>query len=79
MQMHYLIWKYYGGTMEVLRNIFALYDLPEQIVTDNGPQFTATDFADFKKVNGIGHIRSAPTIRPQTAGQRDWYNLSSKL
>ena len=46
--------------MEVLRNIFASYDLPEQIVTDNGPQFTATDFADFMKANGIRHIRSAP-------------------
>ena len=47
-------------TMEVLRNISASYSLPEQIVTDNGPQFTATEFADFMKANGIRHIRSAP-------------------
>ena len=47
-------------TIEVLRNIFAAYGLPEQIVTDNGPQFTAADFATFMKANGIRHIRSAP-------------------
>ena len=47
-------------TIKILRNIFASYGLPEQIVTDNGPQFTATDFAKFMKANGIRHIRSAP-------------------
>ena len=47
-------------TIEVLRNIFAAYGLPEQIVTDNGSQFTAVDFANFMKANGIRHIRSAP-------------------
>lgn len=47
-------------TIEVLRNIFASYGLPEQIVTDNGPQFTVTDFVNFMKANGIRHIRSAP-------------------
>ena len=30
-------------TIEVLRGIFASYGLPEQIVTDNEPQFTTTD------------------------------------
>ena len=47
-------------TIEVLRNIFVAYGLPDQIVTDNGPQFTAVDFANFVKANGIKHIRSAP-------------------
>ena len=47
-------------TIEVLQGMFASYGLPEQIVTDNGPQFTATDFANFMKANGIRHTRSAP-------------------
>ena len=31
-------------TISVLRNLFASYGLPEQIVSDNGPQFTSQDF-----------------------------------
>ena len=47
-------------TMDVLRQMFAAYGLPHQIVSDNGPQFISDDFATFTKMNGIKHIRSAP-------------------
>ena len=47
-------------TMDVLRQMFAAYGLPDQIVSDNGPQFISDDFAKFTKMNGIKHIRSAP-------------------
>ena len=47
-------------TIESLRNLFAKYGLPEQLVSDNGPQFTYEEFADFMKANGIKHIHSAP-------------------
>lgn len=47
-------------TISVLRHLFASYGLPEQIVSDNGPQFTSSDFADFMKLNGVKHVRSAP-------------------
>jgi len=40
--------------------MFAAYGLPEQLVTDNGPQFTAEEFAVFLKRNGIKHIKVAP-------------------
>ena len=43
-----------------LRRMFAAYGLPEQLVTDNGPQFTAEEFAVFLKRNGIKHIKVAP-------------------
>ena len=33
----------------VLRNLFASYGLPEQLVSDNGPQFTATKFVISRK------------------------------
>ena len=42
-------------TIEVLRQMFSVYGLPEQIVSDNGPQFTAEEFAVFLKINGIKH------------------------
>ena len=46
-------------TIEVLRKLFAKYGLPEQLVPDNGPQFTSEEFAEFMKVNGIKQICSA--------------------
>ena len=47
-------------TIAVLRRVFAAYGLPQQIVSDNGPQFTSQEFADFLRSNGITHIRTAP-------------------
>ena len=47
-------------TITILRKLFSSYGLPEQIVTDNGPQFTSDEFATFLKENGIKHIRSSP-------------------
>ena len=49
-----------GKTLDILGHIFAAHGLPEQIVTDNVPQFTLDDFAKFAKLNGIKHIRTAP-------------------
>ena len=40
-------------TIEELRKMFSSYRLPEQIVSDNGPQFVAEEFASFVKANGI--------------------------
>ena len=47
-------------TITVLRHLFATYGLPDQIVSDNGPQFTAEDFAAFMQANGVRHIRCSP-------------------
>ena len=46
--------------LSVLRGLFAAHPgIPEQIVTDNGPQFIAEDVT-FTKRNGIKHIKTAP-------------------
>ena len=47
-------------TIELLRHLFAAYGLPEQVVSDNGPQFISGEFESFMKNNGIKHIRTAP-------------------
>ena len=47
-------------TIDALRSLFSRYGLPEQLVSDNGTQFTSAEFTQFLKANGIKHIRSAP-------------------
>ena len=47
-------------TISVLRHLFARYGLPNQIVSDNGPQFVSEEFETFVKANGIKHTRCSP-------------------
>ena len=64
-------------TIEALRQMFSMYGLPEHIVSDNGPQFTAEEFAVFTKTNGIRHTRSAP-YHPATNGLAERFVQSLK-
>ena len=41
------------STCDILRTLFASYGLPEEIVSDNGPQFTSSVFKSFLKNNGV--------------------------
>ena len=54
-------------TIEVLRTLFGSYGLPEQVVSDNGPQFISDEFSEFMRRNRIKHIRSTP-YHPSTNG-----------
>ena len=48
------------NTIATLRHVFSAFDLPEQLVTTNGPQFVSHEFAEFIQGNGIKHILTAP-------------------
>ena len=47
-------------TIEVLRRFFANFGLPEELVSDNGPQFTSQEFRKFCSNNGIQHCLIPP-------------------
>ena len=47
-------------TIKELRLIFATSGLPEQIFTDNGPQFVSEEFT---RSNGIQHIKIASKVQ----------------
>ncbi len=47
-------------TIQQLRRIFAQFGVPDVIVSDNGTQFTASEFQEFCRLNGIHHTCVAP-------------------
>ena len=55
-------------TIEALRLLFARHGLPQQVVSDNGPQFTSSECTGFLRANRIKHILCAP-YHPASNGQ----------
>lgn len=49
-----------SATILELREVFATLGLCAQIVTDNGPTFTSSEFRNFLSHNGIKHITVSP-------------------
>lgn len=49
-----------GTTIQQLRKLFSQFGLPETIVSDNGPQFTARKFQVFCSSNEIRHTLISP-------------------
>ena len=66
-----------SATIQQLRSLFASYGLPEQLVSDNGPQFVAEEFEYFLKSNGVKHIHSAP-YHPSSNGLAEWFVCTFK-
>ena len=64
-------------TIKCLRSMFCRFGYPEQLVSDNGPQFTAEEFATFMQSCGIKHTRSAP-YHPATNGLAERFVQSLK-
>ena len=46
--------------VKILMNIFARHGYPEEIVSDNGPQFISQEFRRFLSSKGIKHVCSSP-------------------
>ena len=47
-------------TIQQLRKLIAQFGIPDTLVSDNGSQFTATEFQEFCRLNGIRHTTVAP-------------------
>ncbi|XP_037928846.1 uncharacterized protein K02A2.6-like [Teleopsis dalmanni] len=64
-------------TISALSSIFSLEGIPETIVSDNGPQFTAEAFKHFCSKLGIKHITTAP-FHPASNGLAERFVKSFK-
>ena len=58
------------ATINQLRTIFSTWGLPRELVTDNGPAFVSSEFADFCQRNGIRHVRVTP-FHPRSNGEAE--------
>ena len=54
-------------TIEVLRSLFVRYGIPEEVVSDNGPQLASEEFSQFLKQNGVNFTR-VPPYHPASNG-----------
>ena len=54
-------------TIEVLRSLFARCRIPEEVVSDNGPQLASEEFSQFLKQNGVKFTR-VPPYHPASKG-----------
>lgn len=57
-----------SAAIQALHFLFATHGLPEEVVSDNGPQFVALEMKEFLKSNGIRHCLSSP-YHPASNGE----------
>ncbi|XP_037558455.1 uncharacterized protein LOC119435817 [Dermacentor silvarum] len=68
------------ATISVFRTVFSQHGLPDIIVSDNGPAFTSSQYADFLNRNGIRRMM-VPPYHPASNGaaERVQQNIKDKL
>jgi hypothetical protein len=66
-----------AAVIDFLTGLFDRYGLVEEIVTDNGTQFTSVEFTDFLHSLGIRHCRSA-LYSPQANAEVERFNRTLK-
>ena len=59
-----------GGVSKALKTMFSRYGIPDELVTDNGPQFVSSEFAMFARYWGFKHVTSSPRY-PQSNGKAE--------
>ena len=56
--------------IQKLRAQFSRHGIPSKVISDNGPQFSSSNFADFAKTYEFVHVTSSPGY-PQSNGKAE--------
>ena len=56
--------------IRALKAIFARHGIPEEVRSDNGPQYASAEFTHFAKEWGFKHTTSSPRF-PQSNGEAE--------
>ncbi|XP_021361397.1 uncharacterized protein K02A2.6-like [Mizuhopecten yessoensis] len=60
------------AVINALKPIFTRFGIPEKVVSDNGPQYSSQEFADFSRQYDFLHVTSSPRY-PQSNGLAEKY------
>ena len=58
----------FNDVINHLRSLFARHGIPEKVISDNGPQFIAADFANIAEEYGFTHVTTSLKY-PQANGE----------
>ena len=59
-----------SSVISALKSIFSRYSIPEEVISDNGPQYASQEFSDFAKEYNFRHTTSSPHF-PQSNGHAE--------
>ena len=57
-----------SSVIDALKSVFSRYGIPEIVISDNGPQYSSCEFADFAASYNFQHVTSS-SLFPQSNGQ----------
>ena len=59
-----------ANIIQALKSIFSRHGIPDTLISDNGPQYSAKEFESFAKAYGFTHVTSSP-YHPQGNGESE--------